>query len=436
MAPASFKKTYGETQSVNMDVSGTMVKSLHVLPSPIEENFPQLPNPPQVFSSGSGCPTRIHYSPNTSGSICSTMYSLSPKGGDSFMENQHPYSVMQSTELGGYAMENHDVSWNEIENFLDTPLKMADGRIETSRDPMVAEDHSKKTNWQEWAEEFITVDDETLDSNWSDLLVQGNIPESEAKLPDLPHNASSHQPQIQQLQRNPVPCSNDFPAVGSPTPLSNKARMRWTPELHEAFVDAVNKLGGCDRATPKGVLKIMNVDGLTIYNVKSHLQKYRSARYKPESPEGNAEKKLKTASDMTSLDLKATVGITEALRLQMEVQKQLHDQLEIQRTLQIRIEEQGKRLQEMFEQQRKLEEVKGKTPSLKTDTPQTPVKQTQPCIGHDKPESSVSVKEVAADGCVSADGDQSKEMPSDNDHELSGRAKASETGELGSPHES
>ncbi|KAG6409387.1 hypothetical protein SASPL_127426 [Salvia splendens] len=410
MAPASFKKTYGETQSVNMDVSGTMVKSLHVLPSPIEENFPQLPNPPQVFSSGSGCPTRIHYSPNTSGSICSTMYSLSPKGGDSFMENQHPYSVMQSTELGGYAMENHDVSWNEIENFLDTPLKMADGRIETSRDPMVAEDHSKKTNWQEWAEEFITVDDETLDSNWSDLLVQGNIPESEAK-----------------LQRNPVPCSNDFPAVGSPTPLSNKARMRWTPELHEAFVDAVNKLGGCDRATPKGVLKIMNVDGLTIYNVKSHLQKYRSARYKPESPEGQCL--------IFNFDGR-TVGITEALRLQMEVQKQLHDQLEIQRTLQIRIEEQGKRLQEMFEQQRKLEEVKGKTPSLKTDTPQTPVKQTQPCIGHDKPESSVSVKEVAADGCVSADGDQSKEMPSDNDHELSGRAKASETGELGSPHES
>ena len=100
------------------------------------------------------------------------------------MQNQHPYSVMQSTELGGYAMENHDVSWNEIESFLDAPLKMADqvGRIETSRDPMVAEDHSKKTNWHEWAEQLITVDDETLDPNWSDLLVQGNIPESETKV--------------------------------------------------------------------------------------------------------------------------------------------------------------------------------------------------------------------------------------------------------------
>ncbi|KAM3236503.1 hypothetical protein P3L10_016540 [Capsicum annuum] len=52
---------------------------------------------------------------------------------------------------------------------------------------------------------------------------------------------------------------------------------------------------------------------------------------------------------MPSLDLKTTMGITEALRLQMEVQKQLHEQLEIQRKLQLRIEEQGKYLEMMIE---------------------------------------------------------------------------------------
>lgn len=53
-----------------------------------------------------------------------------------------------------------------------------------------------------------------------------------------------------------------------------KPRVVWSVELHRKFVAAVNQLG-LEKAVPKKILELMNVDKLTRENVASHLQKYR-----------------------------------------------------------------------------------------------------------------------------------------------------------------
>ncbi|PWA64956.1 Homeodomain-like protein [Artemisia annua] len=72
---------------------------------------------------------------------------------------------------------------------------------------------------------------------------------------------------------------NDKKPSIRPYVRSKLPRLRWTNDLHLRFVQAVERLGGQDRATPKMVLQLMNIKGLHIAHVKSHLQMYRSKKF-------------------------------------------------------------------------------------------------------------------------------------------------------------
>ncbi|KDP44658.1 hypothetical protein JCGZ_19694 [Jatropha curcas] len=128
-----------------------------------------------------------------------------------------------------------------------------------------------------------------------------------------------------------------------------KPRLRWTVELHERFVDAVTQLGGPDKATPKTIMRVMGVKGLTLYHLKSHLQKFRLGK------QPHKEFNDHSIKDAPALDLQRSAASSSAMmgrsmnEMQMEVQRRLHEQLEVQRHLQLRIEAHGKYMQNMLE---------------------------------------------------------------------------------------
>ena len=175
----------------------------------------------------------------------------------------------------------------------------------------------------------------------------------------------------------------------------NKRRLRWTPELHSLFVEAVQHLKGPEKATPKGIMLYMKVDGLTTFHIKSHLQKYRmncsqakadakmvtnvgfqqgtegageaeeagEAEGTNNSGPGSATKNhivgLSAAPPSTSVSDTEREShhcrIEQALLVQMQMQKRLQEQLEEQRKLQLSIQAQEQHIRQLKEELQRSE---------------------------------------------------------------------------------
>lgn len=131
---------------------------------------------------------------------------------------------------------------------------------------------------------------------------------------------------------------------------SSRERLRWTQEFHDRFEEAVERLGGPDRATPKGILKAMEIDGLTIYHVKSHLQKYRISKFVPESGKCNSEKR-NISENFPNFGAICGAQLKEVMKMQIGLNSsRLSDHHEVQRKLKAKIEAQLRYLERFAEE--------------------------------------------------------------------------------------
>lgn len=228
----------GENQVVgNMGVSGALSSSLPVMPT-IEEKYPKLPDSLQtlseresmrnpisprriplvsnsetvghLISSASRPVTDLHFSPLSFQERHSQNYpfiSKSIRDGASLQPTQSSniVDVLSTALLDDYPSENNDVSWggDSLQDFIDFPenVPAQNGQVESSSALMESEEHPKRTDLREWADQLITVDD-ALESNWSEIFDDVNVPELEPKV------CSETQNKIKSI------CVAHFPNVG------------------------------------------------------------------------------------------------------------------------------------------------------------------------------------------------------------------------------
>ncbi|KAL2349233.1 hypothetical protein Fmac_003233 [Flemingia macrophylla] len=146
-----------------------------------------------------------------------------------------------------------------------------------------------------------------------------------------------------------------------------KPRLKWTPELHQRFIEATNQLGGADSESNSKESHEGDGDSRT-YFVPSQEPftgihspfKYRLGKSQQLETCGDNKQEdyIETKSSDGHCSREISLGahnqytenmqIAQALQMQMEVQRKLYEQIEVQKHLQLRIEAQGKYLQSVL----------------------------------------------------------------------------------------
>lgn len=191
-----------------------MSSSFPVLPTHTGEKYPKLPNSCQISSEKEHMTNPIFPQPSPSAHNCATAgHSFSPSsripndmlvssvspnernsqnfpfisqlstGRTTLPPAYFPPSESQSTASIDIPTDNKDVSWciDPLPDFLHFPENAAiqTGLVESNTRNMESEDHDKSAEWEEWADQLISVED-GLDPNWSEILA--NVDAAEARL--------------------------------------------------------------------------------------------------------------------------------------------------------------------------------------------------------------------------------------------------------------
>lgn len=213
--PASTLQRSDMKHLSNLGVSSVKSSSLPVLPVPVEELYPSLPDSQQVslerelradvmaphtspvsnsyvvgnlFSSASGFSSDLHFSSSsTQGRHLRNgpFISQSSNREISFPVTHSSHSgLFQSATSSGYTQENEDWCTDALQGFLDfsDDVSIPNSAVHTSHG-VSFEDHTKQSDWHEWTDQLITNGD-TLDANWNDLNANVTEPELEVSFFD------------------------------------------------------------------------------------------------------------------------------------------------------------------------------------------------------------------------------------------------------------
>lgn len=204
--PSSSARPHNSSAGVNKERS----KSIRVLlPTCLEEAYPKLPDSqlvsmerelvsrPLVYSS------HLHSNNGVVGHIFSSSPGFSTDlhfSSGSFYGNQSDAPFVSESSANGVLLHSHSEllsstnhptvenanSWcsDSLPGFLEAPENNPVGNSHVENNScsslMVSDEFSKESDWREWTDRLIT--DDSLTSNWSDLLVDANVADLEPKV--------------------------------------------------------------------------------------------------------------------------------------------------------------------------------------------------------------------------------------------------------------